>query len=60
MYALHLLGHHAYGPKQGAIYTVDFDPKTQQAATNFVGPNLVGPSVKEASGAYKALPLQYP
>eukprot|EP00439_Symbiodinium_sp_Y106_P044775 s4751_g5.t1 len=30
MYALHLLGHHAYGPKQGAIYTVDFDPKTQQ------------------------------
>ncbi|CAE7357662.1 unnamed protein product [Symbiodinium necroappetens] len=31
MYALHLLGHHAYGPKQGAIYTVDFDPKNQQA-----------------------------
>ncbi|CAE7492754.1 unnamed protein product [Symbiodinium microadriaticum] len=32
MYALHLLGHHAYGPKQGAIYTVDFDPKNQQVA----------------------------
>ncbi|CAE7226278.1 unnamed protein product, partial [Symbiodinium sp. CCMP2456] len=32
MYALHLLGHHAYGSKQGAIYTVDFDPKNQQVA----------------------------